>query len=96
MTERQARKELLRRAVDISPTVHVGKDGIDDKLIAETSNQLKKKHLIKVKVLPSVEGGAEATSKTLSEATGGVVVDVRGGVIVLCDARTWNNLSKKV
>lgn len=85
----------MRRAVDLSPTVHVGKDGIDDALVAEVGNQLKKKHLIKIKVLPSVEGGTAAVAEALAEATGGVVVDTRGGVIVLSDARTWNNLSGK-
>ena len=35
MTEREAKKELMRRALEISPTVHVGKDGLKDSLYEE-------------------------------------------------------------
>ena len=35
MTEKDARKELMRRANDISPTVHVGKDGLDQGVFDE-------------------------------------------------------------
>ena len=51
MTEREAKKELLRRAKDIDATVRVGKDGVTASLNNEIAEQLKKKRLIKVKVL---------------------------------------------
>jgi RNA-binding protein len=41
MTEKDARKELMRRANELSPTVHVGKDGIDEGLLNEITAQLK-------------------------------------------------------
>ena len=95
MTEREAKKELMRRANDISPTVHVGKDGLDEGLYAEITAQLKKNRLIKVKVLSNSDNGTGDAAEAIAEATGAVVVDVRGGVIVLTDKRTWTSLSQK-
>lgn len=51
MTEKEAKKELMRRAVEVKPTVHVGKDGLDQGLFDEVGAQLKNGRLIKVKVL---------------------------------------------
>ncbi|MBP5203346.1 MAG: YhbY family RNA-binding protein [Candidatus Methanomethylophilaceae archaeon] len=95
MTEKDARKELMRRAVDLNPTVHVGKDGLDQGVFEEISTQLKKNRVIKVKVLSNSEDGAKTVAEAISEATGSVVVDVRGGVLVLTDKRTWTSLSQK-
>lgn len=95
MTEKDARKELMRRANELSPTVHVGKEGLDQGLFDEITNQLKKNRLIKVKVLSNSGDDAKEISAAIEEATGGVAVDVRGGVIVLTDKRTWTSLSQK-
>ena len=95
MTEKDARKELMRRAVDLSPTVHVGQDGLDQGVFEEISTQLKKNRVIKVKVLSNSEDGAKTVAEAIAEATGSVVVDVRGGVLVLTDKRTWTSLSQK-
>ncbi|MBQ8180269.1 MAG: YhbY family RNA-binding protein [Candidatus Methanomethylophilaceae archaeon] len=95
MTERDARKELIRRANELSPTVHVGKDGLDQGLFDEITNQLKKNRLIKIKVLSNSDDGAKDTAAAIEEATGSVAVDVRGGVIILTDKRTWTSLSQK-
>ncbi|MBR4503811.1 MAG: YhbY family RNA-binding protein [Candidatus Methanomethylophilaceae archaeon] len=94
MTEKDARKELMRRANDLSPTVHVGKDGLDEGLFEEIKNQLKKNRLIKVKVL-SRDEDTRSMASSIEEATDSVAVDVRGGMIVLTDKRTWNSLCQK-
>ena len=109
MTEKDARKELMRRANDISPTVHVGKDGLDQGVFDEIVNQLKKNRLIKVKVLSNSDDDAKGAAESIEEATGAIAVDVRGSeeatgaiavdvrgsVIVLTDKRTWTSLSQK-
>lgn len=95
MTEKDARKELIRRANDLNPTVHVGKDGLDEGLFEEITNQLKKNRLIKVKVLSNSDNGAKDAAEAIAEATGAIAVDVRGGVIILTDKRTWTSLSQK-
>ncbi len=95
MTEKDARKELIRRANDLSPTVHVGKDGLDQGIFDEITAQLKKNRLIKIKVLSNSEDGAKETAAAIEEATGAVIVDVRGGVMIVTDKRTWTSLSQK-
>ncbi len=95
MTEKDARKELMRRANELSPTVHVGKEGLSESLEEEIMRQLKKNRLIKVKVLSNSEDGAKETAAAIEESTGSVAVDVRGGVIVLADKRTWSSLCQK-
>ncbi len=95
MTEREARKELMRRALEISPTVHVGKDGLKDSVFEEVSAQLKKNRLIKIRVLANAEDDAAGTAEELASRTNGVVVDVRGGVVVMTDSRTWRSLCEK-
>ena len=95
MTEREAKKELMRRALEIEPTVHVGKDGLKDSLYEEIKMQIKKNRLIKIKVLSNSDDGAKDAATAIEEATGAIAVDVRGGVIVLTDKRTWTSLSQK-
>ena len=95
MTEKEARKELMRRANDLSPTVHVGKDGIDEGVLNEITAQLKKARLIKVKVLSNADSNTKVIAEELAASTNSVIVDVRGGVVVLTDKRTWTSLSQK-
>ncbi|MDR3075447.1 MAG: YhbY family RNA-binding protein [Candidatus Methanoplasma sp.] len=95
MTEKDARKELMRRANDLSPTVHVGKDGIDEGVLSEIIAQLKNARLIKVKILGSADGEPKSIAEELASSTNSVIVDVRGGVAVLTDKRTWTSLSQK-
>jgi len=95
MTEKEAKKELMRRANDLSPTVHVGKEGIDEGVLNEIAAQLKKARLIKVKVLSTVDSEPQEIAEVLASSTNSVIVDVRGGVVVLTDKRTWSSLSQK-
>ena len=93
MTEKEAKKELMRRALEIGPTVHVGKDGLKDSLYEEIVAQLKKNRLIKIKVL--TDDGTSDVAEAIAEATNSIVVDVRGSVVLLTDKRTWTSLSQK-
>ena len=95
MTEREAKKELMRRALELKPTVHVGKDGLKDSVYSEISEQLKKNRLIKIKVLENADSDTKEVAETIAAQVGGVVVDVRGGVVVMTDKRTWTSLSQK-
>jgi Predicted RNA-binding protein containing KH domain, possibly ribosomal protein len=95
MTEREAKKELMRRANELSPTVHVGKDGLDEGVLDEIKMQLKNARLIKIKVLSNSDGDAKELAEKIAESTNSVSVDVRGSVIVLTDNRTWTSLSQK-
>ena len=95
MTEKEAKKELMRRALDIKPTVHVGKDGLKDSVYDEIADQLKKNRLIKIRVLDNADSDTKDVADAIASQVGGVVVDVRGGVVVMTDKRTWTSLSQK-
>ena len=95
MSEKHAKKELMRRANDLNPTVHVGKNGIDESLLNEVTSQLKRNRLLKIRVLPNAERSASSVADEIAESTDSVVVDVRGNVLVLTDSRTWTSLSQK-
>ena len=95
MTEREAKKELLRRAKDIDATVRVGKDGVTENLNNEIVEQLKKKRLIKVKVLNNSDSDTKDVAEQITTATGSVALDVRGCVILLADKRTWDSMCQK-
>lgn len=69
MSEKDARKELMRRANDLSPTVRVGKDGLDQGLFDEITAQLKKNRLIKVKVLSNSDDDVGKAAAAIEEAT---------------------------
>ena len=95
MTEREAKKELMRRALDINPTVHVGKEGLKDSVYDEVSAQLKKNRLIKIKVLGNAEDEVDDVAEAVAAATKGVIVDVRGSIVLMTDNRTWKSLCEK-
>lgn len=95
MTASQAKKEIMRRALSIEPTVHVGKDGIDQNLLDEVVLQLKKRRIIKIRVLNNAESETKDVATQIADATGSVAVDVRGGVIILTDKRTWDSQCQK-
>lgn len=95
MTEREAKKELMRRALEINPTVHVGKDGLKDSVYEEIKAQIKKNRLIKIKVLQNAESETAEVAQAIAEATDSVIVDTRGSVVILTDKRTWTSLCQK-
>ena len=95
MTEKEAKKEIMRRANDINATLHVGKDGLKEGLFEELRTQIKAHRIVKVKILPNSESETKEIASSLSQATDSVIVDVRGSVVILTDKRTWTSLSQK-
>ncbi|MCL2785737.1 MAG: YhbY family RNA-binding protein [Methanomassiliicoccaceae archaeon] len=95
MTEKEARKEIMRRANDIVVTLHVGKDGLKEGVFEELRTQIKAHRIVKIKVLPSSESETADIAGALAQATDSVIVDTRGNVVILTDKRTWTSLSQK-
>jgi len=95
MTEKEAKKEIMRRAADISATLHVGKDKLKESVFEELKIQIKAHRIVKVRVLPNSESEIEEIADALSKASDSVIVDIRGNVLILTDKRTWTSLSQK-
>lgn len=75
--------ELRGKAQALKPTVHMGKEGATEEVVAEIVNQLKKSKLVKAKLLQSVEGDRKAVGQDLASKTDSVLVEVRGRTVVL-------------
>ncbi|MCL2712385.1 MAG: YhbY family RNA-binding protein [Methanomassiliicoccaceae archaeon] len=95
MSEKEAKKEIMRRSHEINATMHVGKEGLKESVFEELNIQLKAHRIVKIKVLPSSESETKDIADALSKATNSVIVDTRGSVVILTDKRTWDSLSQK-
>jgi RNA-binding protein len=82
-------KELIKRGAELKPTIHVGKGGITEGIVDEIVRQIKEKHLVKVKLLPSSDVPREDAANELAERTQTGLVDVRGNTVLLCDKRLF-------
>jgi len=85
----RTRKDVMREATELDPTIHVGKDGITDSLIDEVKLQMKTRKVVKVKLLPSAGEDKKALAKDIAERSNGTLVDVRGSIATLCDKRYY-------
>jgi RNA-binding protein len=90
--EKQAIKELKRRALEIKPTVHVGKEGLGESIIEELKAQLKRSKLVKVRILTTAGMSAAEVAAAMEEATGAKLVDVRGNTAIFSDKRLFRSL----
>ena len=83
MTSKE-RAEFRAQANSLEPLFQIGKGGMSEALVEQTSDALRKRELIKLKVLleSAPESPREFADK-LAEATGSEVIQVVGGSIVL-------------
>lgn len=78
------RRAMLRGAAQsLEATVHVGKDGVTDKVVDEIKRQLKAKRIVKVKLLPSMEQDRYEAAEKLAAGASAVLIEVRGRTAVL-------------
>lgn len=81
--EKKRTIELRGKAQSLKPTVYVGKDGVTEEVVVELGSQLRKNKLVKVKILPSVEGDRDAIGEQLAGSTQSVLIEIRGRTVVL-------------
>ena len=72
------RAELRAEAHHLSPTVHVGHQGITDALVASLDDALRTHELVKVKLAKVSDKTPKVAAGNLAEATGSEVVQVIG------------------
>jgi len=65
--DRDLRKRLRAEGQRLEATVHVGKDGVDEGLLAEMDSQLKRNHLVKVRIQRGAAGGDRDGEQDLAE-----------------------------
>ena len=81
------RKRLRSEGQRIETTVQVGKGGLTDGVRDELDGQLKRNHLVKVRIQRGAGGGdreaEDAIARQLAEALGAELVERRGHTILL-------------
>jgi len=83
----RTKKDIMREAAELRPTIHVGKDGITDELVEEVKQQLKKRKVVKVRLLDSSGEVPKETAELVADRSNAILVDVRGSVAVMCEKR---------
>jgi RNA-binding protein len=80
-------KELKAKAKTLDPILRIGKNGITDTLILEIKKQLKKNHLIKIKILKSAREQENIDKKAfvndVAQRTESELIELIGYVFVL-------------
>jgi RNA-binding protein len=77
------RRHLRALAHDLKPVVQVGKDGIDDGLIAAVDQALVDHELIKVKVGESAGLDRHDAAEDIAQKTKSEVAQVLGNIVIL-------------
>ncbi|MCX8147435.1 MAG: YhbY family RNA-binding protein [Candidatus Woesearchaeota archaeon] len=73
-------KQLRKEAMNISPSMHVGKKGLTSECLEEIRNQLNKKGLVKIKFLKTsmVNSNRKAIAEKIAKATDSKLISLMG------------------
>lgn len=77
------RANLRAEAHHLSPTVHVGHQGITDAVIQATSDALQARELVKIDISKNADASAKAAAALLAGATHAEVIQVIGRKVTL-------------
>lgn len=77
------RATLRAEAHHLSPTVHVGAQGLTDTLVGSLEDALRTRELVKVKIGKGADLTPRETAGTLAERTGSEVIQVIGRTLTL-------------
>ncbi len=77
------RRFLRGLGVNMDAQVFVGKDGITDAVLAEIATLVKKRELVKVRLLDTVDGGRKDVAKELAARAGVELIQVLGRTVLL-------------
>ena len=70
-------------AMNISPLVQIGKNGISDNTIQEINDILEARELVKITILNNADYDAKSIINELAEATSSTPIETKGNKIVL-------------
>jgi len=71
---------------ELNPVVHIGQQGLDERVIAAISNAIDAHELVKIKLLDSFSGDRHETAEALAVKTQTELVQVLGKTILLYKA----------
>ena len=83
MLNGKQRRKLRALGHALEPVVHIGKEGVTDRVADAVSTALDTHELIKVKLGPAAPQGRHDAADELAERTGSELIQVLGKVILL-------------
>jgi RNA-binding protein len=83
----RTKKDVMHAAVELKPTVHVGKDGVTESLVQEVKQQVKLHKVIKIRLLPAAGEDKKAVAMSIAEQATVTMVDLRGSIVTVCQKR---------
>jgi RNA-binding protein len=90
--DKDLRRRLRTEGQTLDATVHVGKEGLTEGVEAELNAQLKRHHLVKVRIQRSAvadgRGNKEAQARDIAERMSAELVERRGHTVLLYRRRT--------
>lgn len=95
LTSRQ-KKYLKGLAHNLSALIQVGKEGLSEKLIEATDQELLRRELIKVKLGKNSGVEKDAAGSALSEATGSSLVQIIGKTLILYRANPKRKKEERI
>jgi RNA-binding protein len=85
--DQDLKRRLRADGQGLQATVHVGRGGVDEGLVAEMDAQLKRHHLVKVRIQRGAAGGDRQAEGDLAEdlvsALGAELVERRGHTVLI-------------
>jgi RNA-binding protein len=85
--DKELRRRLRAEGQRIGPTVQIGKGGLDEGVLAELDAQLRRNHLVKVRIQRGAAGGdrdvEEELGTSLAERLGAELVERRGHTVLV-------------
>ena len=85
-------KRFLRKeAHHLSPIFQVGKQGVNDNLIAQLNDVLEKRELIKINILQNVFEDKEEIAQQIVRGTNAELVQIIGNIVILYKPSEENN-----
>jgi RNA-binding protein len=85
--DNKERNRLRAEGQRIDATIHVGKSGVSTGIVDELEAQLKRNHLVKVRIQRGAAGGDKAgeveMAQVLADALGAEIVERRGHTVLL-------------
>ncbi len=83
-------KEIKRIGHNLSPTVHVGKEGVTDGVVEELKKQIEENEVVKVKILSTSAVDRGEAGHELAERSSSTLIEVRGRTALLCKYKVYS------
>lgn len=77
------RRYLRGLGVNLEPAVFVGKEGVTGAVMEEVARVLKKRELVKIRLLDTVEGHRKDVAKDLAQRSDAELIQVLGRTVLL-------------